>query len=235
MQKLNLEQKDRYNRHIIIKELGEAGQLKLCQAKVLVIGAGGLGAPVLQYLVAAGIGKIGIVDADVVSLSNLQRQILYKENEIGEPKAQKAKANLQQLNSEVEIKTYPFILERSNAADIIRDYDMVMGCTDNFASRVCIDKETKIQGKTFIHGSISEFEGQVSVFNFKGGPSYTDLFPDTPDETNLPKGVMGVLPGIIGSLMACETIKIITGLGEVLSGKLMVYNALDLNFNVFSL
>lgn len=224
--------KERYARHIILPEIEEAGQEKLYQAKVLVVGAGGLGAPILQYLVAAGIGRIGIMDADVVSLSNLQRQILYRENELGKPKSEMAKATLQALNSECQIDTYAFHLNEENAEGIISQYDIVVGATDNFASRLLIDKHTKVQGKAFVHGSICEFSGQVSVFNYQGGPAYTDLFPDQPEEGSLPLGVMGVLPGIIGSMQAAEVIKIVLGIGEVLSGKLLMYDVLRAESNV---
>lgn len=229
---MNNTQKERYNRHIILSEIGEAGQEKLLNAKVLVVGAGGLGAPVLQYLVAAGVGNIGIVDADVVSLSNLQRQILYKENQIGLSKAEQSKQTLNQLNSDVEIATYSFMLDGGNAEEIISKYDIIVGATDNFQSRKCIDRITREQNKAFVHGSIGEFEGQVSVFNHKAGPSYFDLFPDTPEESALPLGVMGVLPGIIGSMQACEVIKIILEIGDILSGKLLVYDALSNQSNV---
>lgn len=227
-------QKERYNRHIILSEIGEDGQKKLLNAKVLVVGAGGLGAPVLQYLVAAGVGHIGIADADTVSCSNLQRQVLYRENQIGLPKVEQAKQTLNQLNSDVKISTYPFIIDDLNAEKIISEYDIVVGATDNFISRKCIDKVTKKQNKAFVHASIGEFEGQVSVFNYKNGPSYFDLFPDTPEESALPLGVLGVLPGIIGSMQACETLKIILDIGEVLSGKLLIYNTLTHQLNVIN-
>ncbi len=218
--------KERYNRHIIIPEIGEGGQEKLLQAKVLVVGAGGLGAPILQYLVAAGIGQIGIMDADVVSLSNLQRQVLYRENEIGELKVEKAKETLALLNADCRLDAYPYLLTEENAQEIISKYDIVVGATDNFASRRLIDKYTKEQEKPFVHGSICEFNGQVSVFNYQGGNSYLDLFPDQPEDNSLPLGVMGVLPGIIGSMQAAEVIKIVLGQGDVLSGKLLMYDVL---------
>jgi len=226
--------KERYNRHIIIPEIGENGQEKLTQAKVLVVGAGGLGAPILQYLVAAGIGRVGIMDADVVSLSNLQRQILYRENQVGLSKVETAKETLQALNSECQIDTYAFHLNEENASDIIAQYDIVVGATDNFSSRLLIDEQTRTLGKAFVHGSICEFSGQVSVFNFQGGPCYTDLFLDTPIPSSLPIGVMGVLPGIIGSMQACEVIKIILEIGTVLSGKLLIYDALKAESQVVS-
>ncbi len=232
---MNSSQKERYNRHIILPQIGETGQEKLLGAKVLVVGAGGLGAPILQYLTAAGVGTIGIVDADTVSLSNLQRQVLYRKHQIDSGKAQIAKETLQQLNGDVTFRTYPFFLDDGNAVEIISEYDMVVGATDNFDSRQCIDKVTRQLGKPFIHGAIGEFEGQVCVFNYNGGPSFSDLFPDMPGESDLPKGVMGVLPGIIGSLQACEVLKIILGKGNILSGKLLTYDALEATMNVFKL
>lgn len=231
---MNNLQKERYSRHLILPQIGEEGQNKLLRAKVLVVGAGGLGAPVLQYLVAAGIGTIGIVDNDVVGLSNLQRQILYREDQIGHLKVEKAKETLLQLNSDVCIRCYPLIMDENNAESIIADYDLVVGATDNFSSRKCIDRATKKQGKAFVHGSIGEFEGQVSVFNYQNGPSYADLFFETPEESTLPIGVMGVLPGIIGSMQACEVLKIILNQGEVLSGKLLIYDALQASCDVIS-
>lgn len=232
---MNSSQKERYNRHILLPQIGEVGQEKLLTAKVLVVGAGGLGTPILQYLTAAGVGTIGIVDADTVSLSNLQRQVLYREHQIGQPKAQTAKEILEELNSDVTFHTYPFFLNDDNAAGIVSDYDMVVGATDNYDSRLCIDKATKKAGKPFIHGAIGEFQGQVSVFNYDGSGSFSYLFPDKPGESDLPKGVMGILPGIIGSLQACEVLKIILGKGNVLSGKLLVYSALDATMEIFNL
>lgn len=226
---MNLE---RYNRHIILPQIGEGGQEELAAASVLVVGAGGLGAPILQYLVAAGIGRVGIMDADVVSLSNLQRQILYRENELHQPKVEKAKETLSALNSECLIDTYAYKLTEENAEAIISRYDIVVGATDNFASRLLIDKYSKALGKPFVHGSICEFSGQVSVFNYKGGLSYTDLFPDQPEEGTLPLGVMGVLPGVVGCLQAAEVIKIVLGIGDVLSGKLLMYDVLKAGFDV---
>ncbi len=232
---MDKKQKERYNRHIIIPEVGEEGQEKILKARVLVVGAGGLGAPVLQYLTASGIGKIGIMDPDKVSLSNLQRQVLYKESHIGASKVEKACEALNDLNSDVQLISYPSSLDEHNAAEIISSYDVVVGATDNFASRRCIDEITKSQNIPYVHGSIEEFSGQVTVFNYKGGPSYHDLYPDIPEESDLPLGVMGVLPGIIGSLQACEVIKIILGKGEVLSGKLLLYDALEAKFEVLDL
>ncbi|MDR3705203.1 MAG: HesA/MoeB/ThiF family protein [Paludibacteraceae bacterium] len=217
---------ERYNRQIILPKVGETGQQKLVNARVLVVGAGGLGCPVLQYLVAAGVGCIGIVDADVISISNLQRQILFRENQMGLPKAEQAKETLSALNSECRLNTYACRLTEENAESLISHYDIVVGATDNFASRLLIDKYSKQLGKPFVHGSICEFGGQVSVFNYRGSMSYTDLFPDQPEESTLPLGVIGVLPGVIGTLQAAEVIKIILGIGGVLANKLLLYDLL---------
>ncbi|MDA3853858.1 MAG: HesA/MoeB/ThiF family protein [Bacteroidales bacterium] len=229
---MNNQQKARYSRHISLKAIGEEGQQKLLDASVLVVGAGGLGAPVLQYLVAAGVGHVGCVDADVVSLSNLQRQVLYREDDIGKPKVDIAKATLSQLNDDVHITTYPVMLSADNAETILSNYDIIVGATDNFESRLIIDKLSKAQGKAFVHGSIGEFEGQVAVFNYQGGISYQDLFSSPSASEGDSLGVMGVLPGIIGSLQATEVIKIICGIGEVLSNKLMIYDALSCEMQV---
>jgi len=231
---MNRKQKERYNRHVLLSEIGEKGQKKLLNAKVLVVGAGGLGAPILQYLAAAGVGNIGIVDNDIVSLSNLQRQILYRENQIGLSKVEQSKKTLHQLNSDIKLDIFNCILDESNSEELISKYDIIVGATDNFDSRKCIDTITKQQKKAFVHASIGEFEGQVSVFNYNDGPSYFDLFPDTPLESNLPLGVLGVLPGIIGSIQACETIKIVLEIGEILSGKLLVYDALSCNSQIIN-
>lgn len=232
---MDKQQLERYNRQIILPQIGEKGQQKLLNARVLVVGAGGLGAPVLQYLVAAGVGTIGIMDADVVSLSNLQRQVLYREHETGLLKVEKARETLQLLNHDVTIETYPFLLTEKNANQIIINYDMIIGATDNFSSRQCIDKATKTMHMPFIHGSIGEFEGQVSVFNYHNGPSYSDLFGEFPDESSSPLGVLGLLPGIIGSIMASEVVKIIIQKGTVLSGKLLVFDALNLDIRILEL
>lgn len=229
---MNKQQQERYKRHLILDEIGIEGQQKLLNARVLIVGTGGLGCPILQYLVAAGVGQIGIVDADEVTLSNLQRQILFREAQVGKSKADTAKQTLKQLNSDCDIKSYCTMLTNDNAEEIISKYDIVIGATDNFESRKCIDKITKKQQKAFIHGAIGEFEGQVAIFNYKGALSYSDLFPEVSDDIALPKGVMGVLPGIIGSLQACEAIKIICDIGDNLSGKLLIYNALDFNFQI---
>ncbi len=225
---LSKENKERYNRQLILNEVGEVGQLKLMAAKVLVVGAGGLGCPVLQYLVAAGIGKIGIVDNDVVSLSNLQRQILYGEEELSESKAYIAKNKLQKNNNEAHIQVYNTFLNQENIMDIISSYDIVLGATDNFESRYLIDEYSKKVGIPFIHGSVEGFEGQYSVFNYKNKISYSDVFPSQPE---LPQdhvvGVIGALPGIIGSMMAMEVIKICCNLKNVAADALYIFKSLE--------
>lgn len=227
---LTEKEKERYNRHLIIPEIGEAGQEKLKSAKVLVIGAGGLGCPILLYLAAAGVGYIGIVDGDTVSCSNLQRQILFTEEEIGKSKAEIAGEKLRKLNSSVNIRIFPTFLDEALAEELFKEYDLVVGATDNFPSRYIIDRYTQKAGIPFVHGSILEFEGQVCVFNYRGSLSYSDLFPDPTESSELPLGVMGVLPGIIGSIMGAEVLKIITGIGEVLSNHLLIYNILEHKF-----
>ncbi|HAJ99691.1 MAG TPA: adenylyltransferase [Bacteroidales bacterium] len=228
---LTEQEKDRYIRHTMIPQIGESGQEKIKQAKVLVIGAGGLGCPVLFYLTAAGVGSIGIVDADTVAFSNLQRQILYSEHDIGKPKVLVAAGKLSAINSSVKINTYQLFLDATTAEQLFPEYDIVVGATDNFDSRYIIDKFTKLYQKPFVHGSIHEFEGQAGVFNYHGSWSYSDLFPEQTAAECLSLGVMGVLPGIIGSIMSAEVIKILTGAGDVVAGKLLVYNALDNSFN----
>lgn len=224
-------EKERYNRHIITTGFGEQGQLKLKTGRVLVIGAGGLGCPVIQYLVAAGVGKIGIVDSDTVSLSNLQRQILYTEDEIGQSKAKIAASKLSKLNALVNIQVYERFLTDEFADQIFPGYDVVVGCTDSYNSRYLIDRKSKQHNVPFVHGAIREFEGQLCVFNYKGSLSYPNLFGDQPTELTKPGGVVGAIPGIIGSLMSMEVLKILTGLGTVHSNKLLLYNALNNTFN----
>lgn len=223
---LTEEEIERYCRHITIENFEEKGQLKLKTGRVLVIGAGGLGCPVIQYLVAAGVGKIGIVDGDVVSLSNLQRQILYTEAEIGLSKSNIAAAKMRLLNSTIEIKEYTEFLTFETADELFPDYDIVVGCTDSYNSRYLIDSISKLYNIPFVHGAIRDFEGQLVVFNYKGSPSYAEIFGCKPDELSKPGGVVGVMPGVIGSLMAMEVIKILTGVGDVLSTRLLLYNGL---------
>ncbi len=221
----------RYNRHIILSEIGQKGQDKFSNAKVLVVGAGGLGCPVLQYLTAAGIGTIGIIDFDVVTESNLQRQVLFGTSSLGKNKAIAAKERLMDLNKTITINSYSEKLTHKNALDFFKDYDIIVDGTDNFITRYLINDASIITNKPLVYGAIYKFEGQVSVFNFQDGPSYRCLFPTPPKKGSIPNcseiGVIGVLPGIIGSMQANEVLKIILGLGSILSGKLLCYNALN--------
>jgi len=224
---------ERYHRQIILPEFGEEGQQKLLKAKVLVIGAGGLGCPALQYLAAAGVGIIGIVDDDVVALNNLHRQILYSVNDLGLSKAKRAAHILQQVNPEIKIIAYNERLATQNALSLIREFDVIFDGTDNFSTRYMINDACVLLNKPLVYGAISQFEGQVSVF--KNGNehdvNYRDIFPDPPREGEVlncaEAGVIGVLPGIIGTMMANETIKLITGIGEPLINQLFTYNALN--------
>lgn len=215
--------KERYNRQLILPEIGEEGQARLQQARVLIVGVGGLGSPIALYLTGAGVGTIGLIDDDVVSESNLQRQVLYNEKEVGLSKAEKAREHLQALNSHVRIKAYPERLTAENAEAIIGQYDLVLDGCDNFATRYLINDTCVRLGKVYIYGAIRAFDGQVSVFNYQGGPDYRRLFPDEEEMYRMPhppKGVLGVTPGLIGCAEANEALKIIVGYGEVLSGKL---------------
>lgn len=227
--------KERFNRHIVLPEIGIEGQNKLSKAKVLVIGAGGLGSPVLTYLGAAGIGTIGIVDDDVVSLSNLQRQILYKTNEIGQLKAEKAKERLLENNPHIIITTYPTRLSKENAVTIANQYDLIVDCTDNYDSRYIIDSASQQLSIPMVYGSISKFSGQVSVFNYNSSKSYKDLFSEKPlvdknDKSRL--GVLGVLPGIVGSIQANEVIKIVLNMNGVLKNKLFLLDTKTMETNI---
>ena len=225
----------RYNRHIIIPEFGIEAQKKLKAAKVLVIGSGGLGSPLLLYLAAAGVGTLGIVDLDVVDDSNLQRQVLFGVQDIGTPKVEAAKIRLKQLNPHIKIKTYNTQFTSKNALEIIKDYDVVADGTDNFPTRYLVNDASVLAGIPNVYASIFQFEGQVSVFYYTDkngtiGPNYRVLYPTPPEPGLIPNcaegGVLGVLPGIIGSLQANEVIKVITGVGEPLSGRFFVFDAL---------
>lgn len=214
--------------------MGLAGQEKLRAGKVAVVGAGGLGCPVLQYLVAAGVGEIGIIDDDTVDLTNLHRQILYSADDVGKNKAITAVEKLSVLNPFVKLTAYPDRLSAENAADLLNGYDLVIDGSDNFETRYLVNDFCVELNKPFVFGSILRFEGQVSVFNYQGGPTYRCLFPDAEEGDNCAEaGVMGVLPGIIGTYMANETIKILAGIGEPLSGKLLVINTLSNSQSVF--
>lgn len=225
----------RYARQIMIPEIGPEGQEKLKKAKVLVVGAGGLGCPVLQYLTAAGIGKIGIVEFDKVDESNLQRQVLYGSLDVGKLKSIIAKNWLEHINSLVEFEIFNLKLDGTNAKDIIKQFDIVVDATDNFKVRYVINDTCVILNKPMVHGAIFKFEGQVSVFNLNGGPTYRCYNPynkeaDYKNSGPADVGLMGVLPGITGTIMANEVIKIITGMGLVLSGKLLIFNILTYSF-----
>ncbi len=228
----------RYQRQLIIPAVGEAGQEKLKKARVLVVGAGGLGSPVLLYLAAAGVGTIGIVDSDIVDLSNLQRQILYNIKDIGLPKAAKAAEKLAALNPGVTLNTYYIRLTEDNADEILSGYDLAVDCCDNYPTRYLLSDATLRAGKPMVYGAVYQFFGQASVFNYKNGPSYRTLFPDemklTGDKPSGPPGVIGVLPGIVGSMQACEVIKIITGAGDILSGRLLQIDALNFRVEIIS-
>ncbi|MGB3151660.1 MAG: HesA/MoeB/ThiF family protein [Maribacter sp.] len=224
----------RYYRQTSLSEFGEQGQKKLADAKVLVVGAGGLGVPILTYLNAMGVGTLGIVDEDKVAFSNLHRQVLYTEKMVGQPKVIVAKKQLLTQNSKTKINVYQCFLGVSNALEIIQNYDLVIDATDNFPTRYLINDACVILEKPFVYGALHGFEGQVSVFNYKNGPTYRCLFPTMPKADEVPNcnehGVLGILPGIVGNLQALETIKIITGIGKVLSGTLLLYDGLLQHF-----
>jgi molybdopterin/thiamine biosynthesis adenylyltransferase/rhodanese-related sulfurtransferase len=237
---LDKREKERYSRQILMPGFGVEAQQQLKDSRVLVIGAGGLGCPVLQYLAAAGVGSIGVVDNDTVSFSNLHRQILYAEHDIGALKAEKAVEKLGRINSAVELLAYPYAINKDNAADLVQGYDILVDCTDNFASRYLINDIAVLHGLAVVYGSVHQFEGQVSVFNYLSStgrsPNYRDLFPVPPDSGSVldcsEGGVLGVLPAIIGSLQANEVIKIITGQGEPLASSLLLFDALNNDYKV---
>lgn len=214
----------RYNRQITLAEIGEAGQEKLRKARILIVGVGGLGSPIALYLAGAGVGTIGLIDDDIVSITNLQRQVLYTEEEVGQSKVQCAARRLRALNSEVKIETYPFRLHNENVHELITEYDIVVDGCDNFATRYLISDTCASLGKPYVYGAIQGFEGQVSVFCYGEQPkTYRNLYPDEEGTLRMPspdKSVIGVTPAIVGSVEANETLKLICGYGEVLSGKL---------------
>ncbi|WP_295715665.1 HesA/MoeB/ThiF family protein [Mucilaginibacter sp.] len=233
------EELKRYSRQIILPEIGLPGQEKLKSAKVLMIGAGGLGCPVLQYLAAVGVGEIGIVDDDIVDLTNLQRQILYSTADVGKPKAITAKQKLEMLNPHINITAFNERFTLVNAESICEGYDLVIDGSDNFETRYLINDTCLALNKVLVFGSIFKFEGHVSVFNYNDGPNYRDIFPEPPAADEVPNcaeiGVLGVLPGIIGTYMANEAIKIICNIGDTLSGKLMTINSLNNTTNIFKI
>jgi sulfur-carrier protein adenylyltransferase/sulfurtransferase len=229
------DQRKRYSRHLLVPEVGEAGQQKLLDAKVLLIGAGGLGAPAALYLAAAGVGTIGLVDPDRVEASNLQRQVIHATDRVGKLKTESARQTIQGLNPDVSVNTHNVWLDRSNVADIIEDYDVIIDGTDNFPTRYLLNDASVIARKPVVHGSVFRFEGQVTVFNPYDGPCYRCIFPEPPPPELAPScaeaGVLGVLPGTIGMLQATEAIKLILGIGEPLIGRLLTYDALGETFD----
>jgi sulfur-carrier protein adenylyltransferase/sulfurtransferase len=233
------EQTTRYSRHFLLPEVGEIGQAKLLKAKVLMVGAGGLGSPSAYYLAAAGVGTIGIIDNDVVDLSNLQRQILHSNNRVGMPKVESAKLTLEGLNPDVKVITYQDKLTSQNIMEIIKDYDIIVDGCDNFPTRYLVNDACVLTGKPNVHGSIFQFEGQASVFYPGKGPCYRCLYPEPPPADMAPScaeaGVLGVLPGLIGTIQALETIKLILGKGESLVGKLLCFNTLTNEINTLNL
>jgi len=223
-------QAKRYSRHLLIPEVGEAGQFKLLDSRVLLIGAGGLGSPAAYYLAAAGVGTLGIIDADVVDESNLQRQILHNTQRIGQYKAESARETIEALNPDIKVVTYIERLDESNVRRIIADYDVILDGTDNFPTRYLLNDAAVLENKPVVHGSVFRFEGQLTVFKPHEGPCYRCLYPEPPPPALAPScaeaGVLGVLPGIIGLLQATETIKLLLGIGDPLVGRLMTYDAL---------
>ena len=230
------EEFERYNRQMLMPEFGLTGQEKLKNAKVLVVGCGGLGSPILLYLTAAGIGTIGIVENDKIEIANLQRQILYTTSAVGLPKISETVRCLTSLNPLVKFNQYPTQLNASNALEIIKDYDIVVDGTDNFPTRYLVNDVCVMLNKPFVYGAIHRFEGQVAVFNYQNSATYRDLFPTPPPPEQAPNcaeaGVLGVLPGIIGSMQALEAIKVITNIGEPLSGKLLILDTLSLQSRI---
>jgi len=234
---LTSEQRNRYHRHLLLPEVGEAGQQKLLESKVLMLGAGGLGSPAALYLAAAGVGTIGIVDMDVVDASNLQRQILHNMDRVGDRKVDSAKKTLTAINPDINVVTYDTRFGADNVLDIIDGYDVIVDGTDNFPTRYLLNDASLIKRIPVVHGSIFRFEGQVTVFDPYNGPCYRCLLPEPPPAELAPScaeaGVLGVLPGIVGSIQALEAIKVLLGLGDPLVGRLLAYDALEESFRNF--
>ncbi len=233
------EQLERYSRHIILKEIGAKGQKKLLNAKVLIIGAGGLGAPVAMYLAAAGIGTIGIADADEVDLSNLQRQIIHATKDVGKPKVLSAKETMNEMNPDVTVNTYHTFVTSENIRELIRDYDFIIDGTDNFPAKFLINDACVMEKKPFSHAGIIRFKGQLMTYVPGQGPCYRCVFKNPPPKDAVPTckqaGVVGAMGGVIGSLQAMEAIKFIVGQGELLTGNLLTYDALKMDFRKIKL
>ena len=236
---LNNDEILRYSRHLIMPEVGMEGQLKLKRASVLLVGAGGLGAPLGMYLTAAGIGRIGLVDFDVVDFTNLQRQVIHGTKDVGKKKLDSAFESMRDINPFVELKGYDVPLTSENALEIIKDYDIVVDGTDNFPTRYLVNDACVLLGKPNVYGSIFRFEGQATVFATKDGPCYRCLYPEPPPPGLVPScaegGVLGILPGVIGLIQATETVKLILGIGQPLIGRLMLYDALNMKFRELKL
>jgi len=232
---LGPDQLDRYSRHIIMDEVGPEGQAELLDGRALVIGAGGLGSPVLQYLAAAGVGTLGIADDDVVERSNLQRQVVHRDADVGRSKAESAREFVESLNPDVDVETYETRVGPDDVESLIEDYDVVADCSDNFATRYLVNDACTLAGVPFSHGAILRFEGQVTTFESKpGGPCYRCLFPSAPEPGTVPDcataGVLGVLPGVVGTIQATEVVKLLLGYGETLDGRFLMYDAADMTF-----
>jgi molybdopterin/thiamine biosynthesis adenylyltransferase/rhodanese-related sulfurtransferase len=229
----------RYSRHLIMPEVGMDGQLKLKKAKVLLIGTGGLGAPLGLYLAAAGVGKLGLVDFDKVDFTNLQRQVTFGTSDVGKPKSEAARARLSNLNPDIEVEAFETKLTSENALELFRDFDIIVDGTDNFPTRYLVNDASVLLGKPNVYGSIFRFEGQITVFGMPDGPCYRCLYPEPPPPGLVPScaegGVLGVLPGIVGSIQAMETIKLILGTGRNLTGRLLLFDALEMGFREFKL
>ncbi|MGI9604867.1 MAG: molybdopterin-synthase adenylyltransferase MoeB [Acidimicrobiales bacterium] len=236
---LSAEQRARYQRHLNLPEVGEKGQRALLESKVLLLGAGGLGSPAALYLAAAGVGTIGIVDMDVVDASNLQRQVIHNLDRVGQRKVDSAAESIRRLNPDVTVRTHALRLDEDNVADLIADYDVIVDGADNFDARYALNDASVAAGIPVVHGSIFRFEGQVSVFDSTRGPSYRDMIPTAPPAELAPScaeaGVLGVLPGIIGSIQAVEAIKLLLDIGDPLIGRLLVFDALDMSFSEYSI
>ncbi|MFE1745831.1 molybdopterin-synthase adenylyltransferase MoeB [Coleofasciculus sp. H7-2] len=236
---LSKEEYERYSRHLILPEIGLEGQKRLKAASVLCVGTGGLGSPLLLYLAAAGIGRIGIVDFDVVDNSNLQRQVIHGTSWVGKPKIESAKNRILEINPYCQVDLYETRLSAENALQILEPYDIVVDGTDNFPTRYLVNDACVLLNKPNVYGSIYRFEGQATVFNYQNGPNYRDLYPEPPPPGMVPScaegGVLGILPGIIGVIQATETVKIIIGQGQTLSGRLLLYDALQMKFRELKL
>jgi adenylyltransferase/sulfurtransferase len=236
---LSKEEVLRYSRHLIMPEVGMEGQLKLKQAKVLCIGTGGLGAPLGLYLAAAGVGRIGLVDFDTVDFTNLQRQVLFGTNDVGRPKIEAAAEHLRNLNPQIQIDSFETRLTSENALDLFKDYDIIVDGTDNFPTRYLVNDACVLLGKPNVYGSIFRFEGQITIFGAPGGPCYRCLYPEPPPPGLVPScaegGVLGVLPGIVGTIQAAETLKLIIGKGDPLIGRLLLFDALAMKFRELKL